>query len=358
MTRSRQVTAVVVALSATVLALLALDGPSPPQSLLFADFESLRPGRVSDAAFADEFGGNRESISGLDDSFIVDVGESAGKVYRLWLEGGTIRGSPSSGNHGIALVVPLAKQVDNACIRYHVRFGENFDWSKGGKLPGLSGVAPGVSPTLPAGGGNPGDKGWSGRLVWGSNGSVASYVYHPRQPYKYGQGFGWSQGVDDDRWHVLRQCYRMNTVGQQDGVLRAWLDGAMVLDRTDMVYRLKNTVHISHLMWSIFRGGATDGPDSVTATSTSTGAHHHRVTILSRPLDGRRRRCSRTVYGKYTTSTPTLAISASRRRPLAAPCQSSPLSAVEATSCLSCGTKPHRSRRCDLDALAPGMTGG
>ena len=257
MTRSRQVTAVVVALSATVLALLALDGPSPPQSLLFADFESLRPGRVSGAAFANEFGGNRESISGLDDSFIVDVGESAGKVYRLWLEGGTIRGSPSSGNHGIALVVPLAKQVDNACIRYHVRFGENFDWSKGGKLPGLSGVAPGVSPTLPAGGGNPGDKGWSGRLVWGSNGSVASYVYHPRQPYKYGQGFGWSQGVDDDRWHVLRQCYRMNTVGQQDGVLRAWLDGAMVLDRTDMVYRLKNTVHISHLMWSIFRGGAT-----------------------------------------------------------------------------------------------------
>ena len=82
-------------------------------------------------------------------------------------------------------------------------------------------------------------------------------MYHPSQPSHYGQGFAWSQKVDDGRWHVLRQCYVMNTVGQQDGVLRAWLDGANVLDRTNFDYRRRGTVHISHLMWSIFRGGAT-----------------------------------------------------------------------------------------------------
>ena len=78
-------------------------------------------------------------------------------------------------------MVPLARQVDNACLSYDLRFDANFDWSLGGKLPGLSGVAPGVSPTLPAGGGNPGDKGWSGRLMWrAANGRHALLHVRPR----------------------------------------------------------------------------------------------------------------------------------------------------------------------------------
>jgi hypothetical protein len=214
-------------------------------TLVFADFDSAGAGRAT-SSFADAG----------DDSSIVDVGGYAGKVYRLKLDAGTIHGNPS-GNHGVVAMVSLPRQVDNACIRYRIRFSENFDWSKGGKLPGLSGVAPGVSPTYPAGGGNPGDKGWSGRLMWGANGSMDAYMYYPTQPYHYGQGFDWSGKVSDGRWHVLRQCYVMNTVGQSNGVLRAWLDGVPVLNRTNHVYRLNNTVHISHMMWSIFRGGAT-----------------------------------------------------------------------------------------------------
>ncbi len=228
-------------------------GKARRATLLFASFDSLATGQMTGTKFQSQFGGVQYANWIFDDSTVA----SAEKSYRVRLEAGTINGNPSSGNHGIALAVPLARQVNNACIRYRIRFGENFDWSKGGKLPGLSGVAPGVSPTVPTGGGNPGDKGWSGRLMWGSGGSVSSYMYHPKQPSYYGQGFGWSRRVDDGRWHVLRQCYRMNTVGKKNGVLRAWLDGARVLNRTDFVYRLKNTVHISHLMWSVFRGGAT-----------------------------------------------------------------------------------------------------
>jgi hypothetical protein len=218
-------------------------------TLKFEDFESAQGRRTSGTSFAHQVGGS-------DDASIVNAGGKAGKVYRLELEAGTIHGNPS-GNHGVVAMVPLPRQVDNACIRYRIRFGDNFDWSKGGKLPGLSGVAPGVSPTYPAGGGNPGDKGWSGRLMWGSGGAVESYMYYPDQPYTYGQGFDWSGKVSDGRWHHLRQCYVMNTVGKDNGKLRAWLDGTPVLNRTDFVYRLKSSVHISHMMWSIFRGGAT-----------------------------------------------------------------------------------------------------
>jgi hypothetical protein len=208
------------------------------------------------ASFDSQPRGTTTWDGGSDDSFILNGGDDGGKIYRVVLEADTIRSYPA-GNNGVVAMKTLPRQVDNACIRYRIRFGTGFDWSKGGKLPGLSGVAPGVSPTLPAGGGNPGDKGWSGRLMWGSSGSMKSYMYYPTQPYHYGQGFGWSRRVDDGRWHVLRQCYRMNTVGKKNGVLRAWLDGVRVLNRTDFVYRLKNTVHISHMMWSIFRGGST-----------------------------------------------------------------------------------------------------
>ncbi len=203
-----------------------------------------------------DFESNQASRMSSDDVSIVNVGGTAGKVYRVALEAGTIHSNPS-GNNGVVAMVGLSRSVDDACIRYRVRFDKGFDWSKGGKLPGLSGVAPGVSPTLPSGGGNPGDKGWSGRMMWGPNGSIESYMYYPAQPSTYGQGFWWSRGLGDGAWHVLRQCYVMNTVGKKDGVLRAWLDGAQVLNRTDFVYRTTTNVHISHMMWSIFRGGST-----------------------------------------------------------------------------------------------------
>lgn len=213
-------------------------------TMLFNDFESTRVGRVSTTPYAS------------DDSSIVDVGGTAGRVYRLTLEAGTIRSNPS-GNNGVVSVVPLPREVNNACIRYRIRFQDGFDWSKGGKLPGLSGVADGVSPSLPAGGGNPGSKGWSGRIMWGPSGSMESYMYYPTQPEYYGQGFGWARRLDDGRFHTIRQCYIMNTVGKRNGVLRAWLDGTVVLNKTNFVYRTKRSVHISHMMWSIFRGGST-----------------------------------------------------------------------------------------------------
>jgi len=136
----------------------------------------------------------------------------------------------------------------------------------GGKLPGLSGVRPGISASLPTGGGNPGDKGWSGRLMWlgpetyswaGPTNEAVSYMYGPRQPEYYGESVRWQEPFVAGQWHALRVCYRMNTVGSANGVLRAWMDGKQVLDVTNYVYRLRSDVHITHLNWSIFRGGAT-----------------------------------------------------------------------------------------------------
>jgi len=237
---------------------------SQKTTLIFADFESAPTGRMSPATFTKELGGTVSSYS-LDDSSVVDTGGHRGKVYRIHLEKGTIRDNPS-GNHGIVAVSELSRKVNQACIRYRVRFSKDFDFSLGGKLPGLEGVAPGVSPSVPAGGGNPGDKGWSGRMMWvgpeayswaGPVNMAVSYMYGPEQESTYGDNVRWNEAFGDGRWHRVKQCYRMNTVGRSNGKLRAWMDREKVLEVTDHVYRLRKDVHVSHLMWDVFRGGGT-----------------------------------------------------------------------------------------------------
>jgi len=48
---------------------------------------------------------------------------------------------------------------------------------------------------------------------------------------------------DDDRWHCVEACFKLNTLDlendrpRSDGVVRAWFDGRLVVDRTDVVLR-------------------------------------------------------------------------------------------------------------------------
>ena len=125
----RTITVFILALAtASPLAVLGLAGTGAASAeetrrttLRFADFESAGASRTSSSAFAREFG----TGDGSDDSSILDVGGRAGHVYRLGLDAGTIHGNPS-GNHGVVAMVPLPREVDNACIRYRIRFGTRF----------------------------------------------------------------------------------------------------------------------------------------------------------------------------------------------------------------------------------------
>jgi hypothetical protein len=135
----------------------------------------------------------------------------------------------------------------------------------GGKLPGLVGGAPGVRPGAPAGG-HPTADGWSGRLMWvgpkayswaGPTNMIVSYLYHPGQRSDYGDNVRWNRSFDAGRWHQVKQCFTMNTVGHSDGALQAWFDGTRVVDDAAFVYRTRSDVHINYLEWDIFRGGNT-----------------------------------------------------------------------------------------------------
>ena len=245
--------------------------PAPtPGTVIDADFDNAAVGPVTPESFKAAVGSINEAASAYDSMSFVAGDDGNGRFVRTHLAAHTIIGRNDAHGDGNVLVVPLEDQSeDSACISYDVRFSEGFDVSAGGKLPGLLGVAPGVSPATPTGGGST-KHGWSGRIMWlgpklskvvrdsGESDLVVTYLYHPGQTGTFGDDVSWGRGIVDGAWHQLKQCYTLNTIGQADGRLQGWLDGVPVLDRSDLVYRTDPNVHVTHLHWSVFRGGDTD----------------------------------------------------------------------------------------------------
>ena len=57
------------------------------------------------------------------------------------------------------------------------------------------------------------------------------------------------------QWQRLDQEVIVNHLGQKDGVLRVWVDDRLVVNRTDVLYRVNENVLIAGLMFSTFFGG-------------------------------------------------------------------------------------------------------
>ena len=241
-----------------------------PRTLVHATFDDVQPGPVTPESFNETVGKATEQKSAYDSMTYLRNGDDSGGYVRTHLAAHEILGSNDQPGDGNVLVVELDDQsLDSACVAYDVRFSGTFEFAGGGKLPGLLGVAPGVSPGTPTGGGSVAH-GWSGRVMWlgpavwqevrdsGQPDLAVTYLYHPGQDGTYGDDIGWGRGFTAGTWHHVEQCYTLNTVGQDDGVLRAWLDDVPVLARTDVVYRTDPKVHITHLDWSVFRGGNTE----------------------------------------------------------------------------------------------------
>jgi hypothetical protein len=227
-----------------------------------ATFENQPLGQVVPTNFINELGSTTKSVGAYDDLSIIND-DRGGKAIRTILRANTYKQS-GKGDNGNNLFVNLpANTYDNACISYDIRFDAKFGWSYGGKLPGLEGVAPGVSPGTPSGG-NSTTLGWSGRMMWvgpgaykwaGPTNMAVSYMYHPGQADKYGDNVKWNKAFIAGTWHTVKQCYIMNTPGKADGVLQTWMDGTQIINNTNYTYRTRGDVHISHLMFTIFRGG-------------------------------------------------------------------------------------------------------
>jgi hypothetical protein len=146
---------------------------------------------------------------------------------------------------------------DEYSLEYRLRFAADFDWVRGGKLPGLAG---GRTPS----GGHYDPDGFTARYMWRPNGRLVLYLYwagqassRQREGAQYAEDLDTGRTLERGREYVLRQYVRLNRPGQPDGVVRVWLDDELVLERTDLKFRVAadRTWQIDRWFFSTFHGG-------------------------------------------------------------------------------------------------------
>lgn len=161
----------------------------------------------------------------------------------------------------------VAGEPEEMYIRYYLHFADNWDSRiEGGKLPGLAGTY------------NTG--GWGGRKANGTNGwsmrgffqkqpepenplsgyvSVGTYAYHADMATTYGDYWMWSRDalgvLERNRWYCIEQHVRLNDVGRSNGVLRAWVDGELAFEKSDIRSRTVDTLKIEDFWFNVYHGG-------------------------------------------------------------------------------------------------------
>lgn len=83
---------------------------------------------------------------------------------------------------------------------------------------------------------------------------------------QYGDVDLWLQGcaglLDKNRWYAVETYVKLNTPGQNDGILRGWVDGRLAYERTDWRWRDVNTLRVERVWMNFYHGGtATPSTD-------------------------------------------------------------------------------------------------
>ncbi|NUP04566.1 MAG: hypothetical protein HOW73_00715 [Polyangiaceae bacterium] len=225
-------------------------GQNTGEEILHADFEAAAEGEYTEDMVAADFGAEPPWNDGLDQgraSIVDDGGERFLRVTYPANEYGP-------GDGGVQFKVPLNDSYEELHLSYRVRFGDNFQFVKGGKLPGLVG---GSAPT----GCVDDTTGFSARMMWRTAGAAVQYMYFPEKVNDCGDDYDYASGgsatqFEPGTWHTVEHHLEMNTPGEHDGILKAWFDGEPALDEQMFLYRLADaTYEIDTLYFSTFFGG-------------------------------------------------------------------------------------------------------
>ncbi|WP_145029313.1 polysaccharide lyase [Caulifigura coniformis] len=194
-----------------------------------------------------------EYEDGVKEGRVSVVRREAGNALRITCKAGAI--GPADGGAGWRY--PYGRS-DDLTISYTVCFDPDFEFVKGGKLPGISGGPESVTGGRPADGMN----GFSARLMWRKDGRGEAYVYHMHQPGKYGESFPFPSDFRFVRGEPtqVRIQTRMNRPGQRDGALLVWIQQKgtaeqLVVERRDMEWRREETFGADSVQFEVFHGG-------------------------------------------------------------------------------------------------------
>jgi hypothetical protein len=218
--------------------------------LLLTDFES-------DDWRRQWSGGKRATVREIDHDPVRRFEPLRGKALRLQVQKG--------GHYGASLAYDFQKaigeQPEEIFFRYYLRFGDDWDPERGGKLPGIGGTY-----GRAGWGGRPSDgrNGWSARGLFdgreGARTPIGFYCYHADMRGRYGSHWLWERErrgyLSNNRWYCIEQQVKMNTPRKNDGVLRGWVDGQLAFDRTDVRMRDTSQLKIESIWINLYHGGS------------------------------------------------------------------------------------------------------
>jgi hypothetical protein len=157
------------------------------------------------------------------------------------------------GSKRVLLNTPLDTSALTAELKFSVKFCDNFDFVKGGKLHGLG-------PVKPVSGGKKvkADQ-WSARLMFGKKGTLKTYLYHQAMPKKFGsvkvaKGFKFLPG----QYYNISMLVQLNSpVSQANGSVVVSVDGKEVIKHQGIQFRAVDSKRseIRTFMFNTFHGG-------------------------------------------------------------------------------------------------------
>lgn len=178
-----------------------------------------------------------------------DKGHHALRVF--YPEGSINPSNVDAPRGGAGFYTAFATPVKAACLKYNVYFPEEFAFARGGKLPGLYGGVDAAG--CHADGGR---TGFSTRYMWRDFGKGVLYAYLPGKTEECGQKIGLGNwNFARGAWTQMEQEVVLNTPGQEDGLIRVWANGKLVVEVPNAVIRETDDIQIDGLFFSTFFGG-------------------------------------------------------------------------------------------------------
>ncbi|UXX79901.1 hypothetical protein N7E81_02120 [Reichenbachiella carrageenanivorans] len=214
--------------------------------VLSVDFESAALGVYDEDQIKNDF----DTVSWAmtqNRGLILKDGKKGNVLQVIYPEGAV---GPEQG--GIQFVRPIPPATDYY-LSYDVYFQDGFDFTKGGKLPGLtSGGANYTGGKHPENG-----EGWSARYMWTGQQQPIVYLYYIDMKEKYGEGVFLNATFKTGQWHTITQHIRLNTPGNKDALIEVWFDGNKVGWKKKFRLRKDDLGMIDTFYFSTFHGGAT-----------------------------------------------------------------------------------------------------
>ncbi|GAA5892874.1 uncharacterized protein JCM6883_007500 [Sporobolomyces salmoneus] len=187
------------------------------------------------------------------------------------------------GGTGFSLNV-FGEGKDRAMISYQVGFEENFDFVKGGKMPGVFGG----SSAGKCGGGRPSEACFSARFMWREKGEGEVYTYIPLYDGQcdetkanassvtchgdFGQSYNrGSFTFEAGKYNTLTEIAILNSNPstentEANGYLAVYDGETLAFERSDLVWRTNSSVFFSSVMAQTFFGGSTEDYASTVTT--------------------------------------------------------------------------------------------